>query len=332
MTRLFGFLLTTTLLAACAGTNDGAHGSDARELDEALARAEASGAPEREAGELALAEGDFARARTHLERHLEAHPDDARAWLHLGIALEALDAPAEAEDAYRRAAADEMPQALNNLGLLLVLQERPADAVPILRRAVAAREDYYAGTLNLAIALEDSGAREEALAQYGRAIELRADAAQPRYSRGMLLLDLGRTDAARLDLRHAVARAGDDIALLVAAGDALFGIEDYEGALAAFEAARATDPGVIVAVELRLVRALARLGRDAEAIAAAERAAEAAPNRAEPPFLLGRLHERAGAIDAARLAYERATRASEGPESVVASAREALARVEALAP
>jgi Tfp pilus assembly protein PilF len=50
--------------------------------------------------------------------------------------------------------------------VILVQQHRPSDAVPVLERAVAADPLFFEAQLNLGIALQESGERARAAAQY----------------------------------------------------------------------------------------------------------------------------------------------------------------------
>jgi lysophospholipase L1-like esterase len=69
-------------------------------------------------------------------------------------------------------------------------------------------EKEFAAALRAAAALREAGKREQALAEIDRAIALSPEYAAAQFQRGVLLVDLGRTDEARAAFRAAIDRDG----------------------------------------------------------------------------------------------------------------------------
>jgi tetratricopeptide (TPR) repeat protein len=96
-----------------------------------------------EKSQRALDERRYEEAASLLRQVLDADPGDFQAWTELGTARLMQDDAAEAEKAYRRAAAVRpgFTLALLNLGRLLSAQKRYADAAEPLAEAVRSRPD-----------------------------------------------------------------------------------------------------------------------------------------------------------------------------------------------
>lgn len=174
-------------------------------------------------GERLLQEGQFAAARAVFEQAIADTPDDARAWLDLGLTQEAAGDLTSAEKAYRRATKLDsgFAEAFNNLGVLLRESGRLDDATGALERAVALDPDLAAARFNLGLAYEDRGELAKAEQEYLAVIEQLPRDPVPRINLGMMLLQMGRVDDAATHLRAARPMVRSDVLLSIAVGEGL---------------------------------------------------------------------------------------------------------------
>jgi len=123
--------------------------------------------------------GRHAEAAAAFEAATGRDPTNAVYLANLGNARRAQADLAGAAEAFRRALDRDpsLPDAANGLGVVLIQQGRPADAVSWLEQA-ARDAGFVEAQLNLGIALQQSGNRARAAAQYRKVI-----AASPRYAR-----------------------------------------------------------------------------------------------------------------------------------------------------
>lgn len=146
--------------------------------------------------------GDLARRVAPVVRAAARRgaPLDADAWYRWGCDLEDA-APAEAEAAYRRAAAIDPDHggASLNLGRLLHQRGDLRGAEAHYRRATASPAHRALSAFNLGVALEDQGLLDEALLAYARALEADRALADAHFNASRLLERLGRREDA---LRH----------------------------------------------------------------------------------------------------------------------------------
>src|SRR5688572_435004 len=133
-----------------------------------------AGSPLVKEAEALLAKGDAAGAKTKFEAAIAEQPDDARAYLGLGLSEESLEQLAAAEKAYRKAIEIDpsLAEAHNNLGLLLRDKEDLDGAIASLTRATEADPRLASAQANLAMALEDAKRPSEADQAYARAVKL----------------------------------------------------------------------------------------------------------------------------------------------------------------
>ncbi|WER48843.1 tetratricopeptide repeat protein [Cupriavidus sp. WKF15] len=117
---------------------------------------------------------------------------DGHALLEIARELEH-DDPDEAERAYRKAIAADpaLVDAYVNLGCMLCDRSCFADAIGLYRDALANGVDSPLVHFNLAVALEDSGAIEAALAEYHACIQLAPDFADAHYNAARLHETMG---------------------------------------------------------------------------------------------------------------------------------------------
>lgn len=142
-------------------------------------------------------------AQQHARRHGRAEPADAEGWFDLGLELERA-APAEAEEAYRRALQinPDLAEALVNLGRLLQSQGRLHEAEDLYRRARTAQPDLAVAIFNLGTVLDEQERHHEALEAYRAAIEVAPDFADAHYNLSGLYERDGNAVAAFRHLRR----------------------------------------------------------------------------------------------------------------------------------
>jgi Flp pilus assembly protein TadD len=196
-------------------------------------------------GEKHLAANDLEKAQALFEQAIRDNPNDARAHLDLGIALEMRDDLESAERAYRAAIAiqSDFAEALNNLGVLLRLKGDLDESIAALRKAVRYNRDSASGHMNLALALEDSDQLTQAEAEYREALRINPSDAITRANLGLLLLKLKQPDSAIRELKIAMTHASDNRAALVAIGNGLRRAGEASIAVQAMQAAIRADDG-----------------------------------------------------------------------------------------
>ncbi len=213
-------LAAWTLLCpiACASTQN-EPASTAPSAAETLSRPEAT--PDVLRGERLLSDGRVSEAQKVFEQAIRDDPDDARAWLDLGLAFEAQQHFADAEAAYRRAVAIDaaFAEAFNNLGVLLREGGDLAKAAAALERAVALSPELSAARFNLGLTYEEQGRFEDAERQYLITIDQLPNDPVPRINLAMMYLGLDRPEDAATQLRAARPAVRGDVLLSIAVGE-----------------------------------------------------------------------------------------------------------------
>jgi tetratricopeptide (TPR) repeat protein len=274
--------------------------------------------------DLSEVDPEAARLIAGARRRVEAEPRSASAWGRLGQALRAHDLGAEANDCFLRAErlAPREPRWPYLRGLTLVLTS-PAEGIACLERAVSlCGAQPAAPRLRLAEVLLEQGRLEEAEAHFGRALSQSPDA---RARLGLARLALARDDWDGA-LEHLAACQDDPHARKLAhtlRAEALFrrgqsdtAREEARQAEESPEGEPWPDPFVAeverlqVGLRVRLARAdaLARQGREEEAITLLEETARLRPDEADVWLLLGQVHLRRKALEPAGLALAEAVR------------------------
>ncbi|MET0343538.1 MAG: tetratricopeptide repeat protein [Polyangiales bacterium] len=274
-----------------------------------------------------LAKGDAVGARNKFEEALGQEPRDARAWLGLGLAHEALNEPRQADGAYRRAIEvdPELAEAHNNLGLLLRDADRLEEAVIELREAVRLDPKLASGQANLALALEEAGQGDAALAAYRAAVKLAPKDAMLRANHGLFLLSQEDREGALKELRAGLVHGKSDRAALVALGNGLRRAGAADEAVRALRGAIAASDGKPTPALLsELALAQNAAGDGAGARASLEQALALDDGYATAHYLLGSMDAADGDVKSARKHYDKCI-ALEPDGPLAAKAKQKLA-------
>lgn len=204
-------------------------------------------------------------------------PKDPRPWVGRSAAAQLRGRAGEARDHMARAVAlaPDHPRVLHIQGQLLLDQQDHPGAEAVFRKILGLAPKQLESQIGLANALSGQG-------KAAAARELLAQAAQ-------------------------VASAPSDWLLL---GNAQLAAGDADGALMAFNKVPAGQDSV-VAAQAGKAEALERLGRPEMAMAALQRAIEAAPTHADLQIRRGLIYEQLKKPDSAELAYREAIRLDE---------------------
>ncbi len=301
------------------------------------------------AGELAmvLMAYDLPAVEQALAQAEALAPDDARWPYYHGQFLRLAGRAAEAEAAYLRALEldDDDPVTLLRLAQVRLEQGDLQGASKAAGQASRGAPDLaYAHVLLGQIAAE-SGRADEAVEQFERALELEPEADRLHYLLAQVYRQLGQIESAEAHL----ARRGErgprlpdprsaELAQVkqganseLRRGNALLASGEYQAALAAFEAALASEPENVQA-RLNLGLAQLQLGQTGAALESAERAVQLGPEDMEAWRALGAIRAAAGEVDEAGEAFDRAlqlapedARANEGMADLLRGAGDCAA-------
>jgi tetratricopeptide (TPR) repeat protein len=286
-----------------------AHLQEALSLDPLHARAHLLSA------DIALDARRHDEALDHLERLARIEPRSAAVLNRRGLGHEGAGDLDAAERDYRAAAAldprDADPRI--NLGRLLRALERDRDALAAFDGAVRVAPTDADAWLGRGLSRAALGDAEGATVALARAAELAPHDAEPLLALGDLQRDAGQVAEAIVTYRAAIVREDADAASWLKLGHALMMAGDPDRAAAAYRESIQRAPR-LAAAHNGLGAALSRIGQDADARDALERAAELDTADPNPWLNLALLHERTGNRPAARAAWQSAlTRDPENP-------------------
>jgi tetratricopeptide (TPR) repeat protein len=193
----------------------------------------------------------------------------------------------------------------NNLAIALQDEGRLDDAVAHYRRAIALDPRYAPAYNNLGVVLRRTGKTDEAIASYEHALSIQHDYANAEYNLANALMDKGRTEEAVKYLSAAAAASPDSADVFNNLGVARANQGNIQDAIAAFEHALQIDPKSAFA-ERNLGDMLDTAGRPGEALPHLRRAVELDPKDGTLHYALGRQllaqKDLGGAIDELRQA------------------------------
>lgn len=241
-------------------------------------------------------------------------PEAEKAWLNLGLILEARGETDAAVEAYRKGPPDD-PLTHFNAGLILARSGRTADAVPLLEEArrkaaqMGIRDPRFERAH--AEALAESGRLDDALAAYRAALQAGGPAAEIRYRLGLLLVQRRRPEEAEAEFRAALD-AAPPAALRALALVNLGALLDAQGrtedAIAAYREAIAVDarrPETYYNLALLYQRA-EKYDRAVEALQSVLRLGPTPALEAKARTALGNVFHARGLLEEAAREYERA--------------------------
>ncbi len=293
-------LCVSIALAACGTTQTPPASPSPARVGEA---SRPSATPQVLRGEQLLAKGQVEEARTAFEEAIESDPEDARAWLDLGLVYEEMGDLPGAERAYRRSSEIDrnFAEPYNNLGVLQRERGELADAIQTLERAAALDPALGPARFNLALAYEDAGDSENAEREYLAAIQALPNDPVPRINLAILYLDTDRPDDAIAQLEVAAPMVRRDVLLSIAVGGALRrareatrAVEVLQGAL---EYASDPPPTELLA---ELALALYATGALEASEDTMRRAVRQAPKDPTLRYALGTILVKRGKLDLAR--------------------------------
>lgn len=191
---------------------------------------------------------DYATPATLWAATVAAAPHNHRARMNLGVALRAEGRDEEAVGHFEAALDMQSndPVAQLNLGSALLDAGRIDEAAEVLSIAATRLRDRPRAWLLLGDAQRARGRSEDAIAAFRRAVEIRPEPAI-RLRLGNALADAGRLEEAAEQFTAAAEEAGAEPELRASAlfnlGNTRYRQQDYDLAIAAYDAALATDPG-----------------------------------------------------------------------------------------
>lgn len=259
-------------------------------------------------GEQLLVKGDVEAAGALFEEAIADDPNDARAWLDLGLVYEEEGEWTAAEEAYRRSAEIDgrFAEAFNNLGLLLRERGDLRGAIEQLERAVLLDPGFGIAHFNLALAYEDTGDEAAAEREYLTTIEALPEDPVPRINLALLYLEQGRGEDAAAQLRAAAPAVEGNVLLSIAVGSAFRRAGAPGDAVRVLHAAltHASDPPP---TELLAEFALALYAVDEPdaALDAMKRAVKQGPNDPALQYALGTMLAKRGSVAEAKRHLER---------------------------
>ncbi|HTI70938.1 MAG TPA: tetratricopeptide repeat protein [Candidatus Limnocylindria bacterium] len=229
-------------------------------------------------GEIYRDGGDYQSAVKEWEQVVARMPRHAGVFNNLGIALNALGRPEEAEARFRTALGLDplLVEALNGVGLSLAQRRQFPVALREFERAKALKPGYLPTYINISLALEASGQKERAVDQYLAVL--------PRFSAnpvlhanlGRLLASQGRTNEALPHLQEAVRLAPGNALAHFNLGNFLLASGDLNGAVEHFATAASLDARSLDA-RINLGVCLIRAHRSEEALAPLQEAVTLSP-------------------------------------------------------
>lgn len=226
---------------------------------------------------------------------------------HLGLCLQGVNDPAEAEKNFRHAIklASGNGAAHYNLGQFLILSDRHEEAIPYLRRAVsiAPGDPRFQNALGTALAATESAPDAE---EYFRAaIEAAPDFSDARQNLSQLLLALGKFDPAEKEVALLLQQNPQDGAAKQILARIFMGRGDYEAAIPIFRDAVSINEGDVGA-QVGLGNALIDAGHTQDAVVHYQALLDQEPEKAEVYFNLGLALRAAGKLRDAIEIFNRA--------------------------
>lgn len=238
------------------------------------------------AGSRSLVRGELDRAAGQFSLALEYEPKMAEAKNGLGLVALARGDKVVAETHFREALAlnEEMTEAHLNLGSLMLDRDEVDDALVEFRQALAIDPGYGAARLATSEALLRLGRLDDARWELTKLCEIEPERATAHAALALVLAKLNRIAAAETALRRALALDPQLPAALRVVAEIASRSGDHVRAIAALRQLVAAEPSS-VSDRLALATELVVLHQPADAAQELEGLEQAAPKRAEVPFV-----------------------------------------------
>jgi len=172
-------------------------------------------------------------AQRLLDAHLQAQPEDSRAWLLLGACRHALRNLTGAAEAFDRTVELDPGTLGNHLSCVFIAREAgdPGGALAACERAL----QRFPGEAKLhyaaALALEDLGRPQDALQRYDEALVRQPALQDALFNRGLLLARMQRLDEAEASFRRCLQGEPTSLRSFGALADVLLAAGKYEQAV-----------------------------------------------------------------------------------------------------
>jgi Tfp pilus assembly protein PilF len=261
---------------------------------------EPSEPPEIEQAEAAMQRSDFAAAEALLQKAVAASPNDYRAWFDLGFVYNALQRPAEATDAYRKAvsAKPDVFESNLNLGLLLAKQGQNVEAAKYLKAAAQLKpaahpEASLARAWQALGRVEETTDPQQALVAFAQAAKADPQNPDSHLAAAQLLKQKGNLDAAAREYEAAVELDPKSHDAVEGLADTYVAQKRYADAEAALRKIMAVDAQNSTA-HLQLARVLTAEGKNDEAANQLQIALQMNPGDPHAALELGTFYAKAG--------------------------------------
>jgi tetratricopeptide (TPR) repeat protein len=201
---------TLHLRDGAAETAQGNFATAMADIQAAMALRPGAAAGWYELGSLLGQTGDFPGAEAAFRRAIQLQPSLSKA--HFSLALTLIGNPQNKED-WPGAIAEcrealklqpDYPEALNLLGAGLNKQGQPDAAIEALQRAVQLMPGLAPAHFNLGLAFESNDHLDDAAKEYRAAIAAKGNYPEANSALGKLLLRMGKTEQAKLELERAL--------------------------------------------------------------------------------------------------------------------------------
>jgi tetratricopeptide (TPR) repeat protein len=176
--------------------------------------------------------GNFTQAASLCRKFIEQDPEDAEAYIVLGIAYASLGQRSDAIAAFHGAVRlrPSHVAAHANLGIVYLENNEMERAAAALEKAIALGDHSWSTKYNLAQGYTATGKLRQAESLLSEVAASLPEAGEVRLDLAAVRLDLGEKDAALSELQRLESRAGDDPAVREKIGTLLLKHGYYEGA------------------------------------------------------------------------------------------------------
>jgi len=169
-------------------------------------------------GMILFSQNDYRNAAPYFKQALKDSPDNAEAWLHLGICY-SKEGLTDAVDAFKKVLTinPQSAEAYMHMGITYYTLNQPLEAIKALKESLALRPDYNEAMMHLGIAYSINKNNEAAVKALERSIDLFPDA-RAYYYLGASYFHLKKYDKAIRPLMRALEQDADFLNAYLALG------------------------------------------------------------------------------------------------------------------